>query len=331
MHGQSLVDATRATNRDRTLVDRSHAENRFRQHAEWPAFQVAHDVRRRHRCDDRAMPALIDSHSHIDDGSFDADRKQVLERARHAGVHAQIIPATTAASWAPIKALCEREAGLWPAYGLHPTFLDAHQPAHLNALREWIERERPIAVGEAGLDFWIEDLDRETQQTYFEAQLEIARDFELPVILHARKAYDAVTAALRRIGGLRGVVHSFSGSAEQAQQLWKLGFHIGIGGPVTYPRAQRLRGIVASMPIEHLLLETDSPDQPLCGRQGRRNEPALLVDVLATVAELRGESTDSVADHTRRNTERLFGIVIDTTGRDAGPGEDSEGHAPAVV
>lgn len=259
------------------------------------------------------MPVLIDSHSHIDDASFDADRTQVLERARDAGVRAQVIPATTAASWAPMKALCERENGLWPAYGLHPVFLAEHRHGHLSLLREWIERERPPAVGEAGLDFWVEDLDRESQQHYFEAQLEMARDFDLPVILHARKAYDAVTAALRRIGGLRGVVHSFSGSAEQAQQLWKIGFHIGIGGPVTYPRALRLRGIVATMPIEFLLLETDSPDQPLCGRQGRRNEPALLADVLATVARLRDEDPEDVARQTRRNTERLFGIRVDDT------------------
>jgi TatD DNase family protein len=260
------------------------------------------------------MAMLIDSHSHIDDSSFDADRAQVIERARAAGVRAQIIPATTAASWAPMKALCDDEPSLWPAYGLHPTFLAEHRPAHLDALREWIERERPIALGEAGLDYWIEDLDRKAQQHYFEAQLSIARDFDLPVILHARKAYDAVTAALRRIGGLRGVVHSFSGSPEQAQQLWKIGFHIGIGGPVTYPRARRLRSLVATMPIEFLLLETDSPDQPLCGRQGRRNEPALLAEVLATVARLRDEAPEAIAERTRRNTERLFGMQLRANG-----------------
>lgn len=253
---------------------------------------------------------MIDSHSHIDDGAFDDDRDAALERARAAGVAAQIIPATTAASWPALKALAAQQRDLFPAYGLHPTFLAEHRPEHLDTLRQWIEREHPVAVGESGLDYWIDDLDRETQQYYFEAQLAIARDFDLPVILHARKAYDAVTVALRRIGGLRGVVHSFSGSLEQAEQLWKIGFHLGIGGPVTYPRAKRLRSIVAEMPIEYLLLETDSPDQPLCGRQGRRNEPALMVEILDVVARLRGESPAHVAEQTRLNTERLFQLQL---------------------
>ena len=172
----------------------------------------------------------------------------------------------------------------------------------------WIEREKPVAVGECGLDFYVPDLDVDTQRTYFERQLALAREYDLPVILHARRALDDVTAAIRRAGNLRGVVHSFSGSPEQAQQLWKLGFHIGIGGPVTYERAHRLREIVATMPIEHLLLETDSPDQPLCGHQGHRNEPARLLDVCQAIAKLRGTESEEIANATTRNCERLFGL-----------------------
>jgi len=128
----------------------------------------------------------------------------------------------------------------------------------------------------------------------------------LPLILHARRAVDEVTAAIRRIGNLRGVVHSFSGSVEQAQHLWKLGFCLGLGGPLTYPRAHRLREIVATMPLEYLLLETDSPDQPLHGHQGQRNEPALLAEVCVCVARLRGVEPEEVAAATTRNCERLF-------------------------
>jgi TatD DNase family protein len=147
------------------------------------------------------------------------------------------------------------------------------------------------------------------QQTYLDRQLMIARDFDLPVILHARRAFDAVAASIRRVGKLRGVVHSFSGSAEQALRFWKLGFHLGIGGPVTYERARRLRGIVATMPIEWLLLETDSPDQPTAMHRGERNEPARLVEVLDAIAPLRGETREKIAEATRANAERLFGLT----------------------
>ena len=251
---------------------------------------------------------LIDSHSHLDAPEFDADRAAVLDRARAAGVVDQVIPAVAAASWPALRELCGSQAGLHPAWGLHPMYLGEHRPDHLEQLRRWLIDHRPCAVGECGLDFWVEDLDRETQQAFFLAQLKLAREFDLPVILHARKALDEVTAALRRIGGLRGVVHSFSGSQSQAESLWKLGFHLGIGGPVTYERAQRLRGIVAAMPIEYLLLETDSPDQPLHGHQGQRNEPALLAEILLAVSQLRGESPQAVASATTANARLLFAL-----------------------
>jgi TatD DNase family protein len=252
--------------------------------------------------------ALIDSHSHIDTAEFDADRAAALARARERGVTRQIVPAIALSGFEKLRDLCRSEAGLFPAYGLHPMFLAEHAPAHLDALAGWIGRERPVAIGECGLDFYVEGLDRDLQRQYLDAQLALAKDFDLPVILHARRAFDDVATAIRRIGGLRGVVHSFSGSEEQAQQFFRLGFHVGIGGPVTYERAKRLRSIVATMPIEWLLLETDSPDQPLSGHQGRRNEPALLVDVLDCVAALRGESRDAVAAATTANAERLFAL-----------------------
>ncbi|TLY50180.1 MAG: TatD family deoxyribonuclease [Gammaproteobacteria bacterium] len=251
---------------------------------------------------------LIDSHSHIDVAQFDGDRAAVLARARDAGVTRQIVPAIAYAGFEKLRDLCRAQAGLYPAYGLHPMYLAEHRPQHLDALREWIARERPVAVGECGLDFFVEGLDAEMQRQYFHYQLEIARDFELPVILHARRAFDEVIAALRKIGGLRGVVHSFSGSEEQARQLWKLGFHIGLGGPVTYERARRLRGIATAMPLEFLLLETDSPDQPLQGHQGERNEPVLLTQVCACIAELRGVAVEDIAATTSANAQRLFGL-----------------------
>lgn len=252
---------------------------------------------------------LIDSHCHLDAAEFDDDRDAVIARATKAGVGAQIVPAVALSGFAKLKALCTGAIGLHPAYGLHPMYLAEHRPDHLDALSTWIDRERPVAVGECGLDFFVEGLDYDTQRMYFLRQLELAHEFDLPVILHARRAVDDVIATVRKVGGLRGVVHSYSGSAEQARQLWHLGFCLGFGGPVTYDRARRLRAIVASMPLEFLLLETDAPDQPLSTHRGQRNEPGHLREVLDCVAALRDTDPDVLAAATTLNAQRLFGLV----------------------
>ncbi|WP_226468493.1 TatD family hydrolase [Luteimonas panaciterrae] len=256
---------------------------------------------------------LIDSHCHLDAPEFDPDRDAVVRRARDAGVTRQIVPAIHAASWPALREVCASGDGLYPAYGLHPMYLSEHRPEHVDALRQWIERERPVAVGECGLDYFVEGLDHDSQQHYFDAQLRLAREFDLPVIVHARGAVDAVIASIRRIGHLRGVVHSYSGSPEQARQLWDLGFMLGLGGPVTYDRANRLRRLAATMPLEHLLLETDAPDQPDAGIRGERNEPSRLIAVRDTIAALRGIDADELSAATTRNAERLFKLArIDT-------------------
>ncbi len=251
---------------------------------------------------------LFDSHCHLDAPEFDADRSEVLSRARLAGVSEQVIPSVEFAGWGELKVICADEPGLHPAYGLHPMYLDRHRPEHLDALPDWIEREQPVAVGECGLDFFVEGLDPDGQRRYFRQQLEIAREFGLPVVLHARRAVEEVIATVRSVGLLSGVVHSYSGSEEQARQLFGLGFCLGIGGPVTFERAQRLRRIVATMPLEFLLLETDAPDQPDAVHRGERNEPSLLPNVLRVVAELRGESEETIAESTSSNAMRLFRI-----------------------
>ncbi|WDS36695.1 TatD family hydrolase [Pseudoxanthomonas sp.] len=249
---------------------------------------------------------FTDSHCHLDAGAFDADRAEVIVRARQAGVTRQIVPAIDAAGWPKLREVCRPESGLFPAYGLHPMFLSAHRPEHLADLRDWIERERPVAIGECGLDFHVGDLDHATQQRYFEGQLALAREFDLPVIVHARKATEAVIVAIRKFGPLRGVVHSYAGSIEQARQLWEHGFLLGLGGPVTYERAQRLRRLAATMPLEQLLLETDAPDQPDAEHRGQRNEPARLSLVCDTIAGLRGVAPEVIAKATSDNATRLF-------------------------
>ncbi|MGN6314134.1 MAG: TatD family hydrolase [Rhodanobacteraceae bacterium] len=250
---------------------------------------------------------LFDSHVHLDVAEFDVDRTQVLERARRCGVADMLLPAISAATWEPLRALCESGPGLHPAYGLHPLFLEQHRDGDLDALRSWLSSHDACAVGECGLDFGNESLDRDRQLHFLRAQLRLAREFDLPVVLHARAAFEQVILELEKSEGeLRGVVHSFSGSEEQAKRLWKMGFHLGIGGPVTYPRAHRLRGIVSRMPIEYLLLETDAPDQPDAAHRGHRNEPARITEVLRCVAGLRDEPEAQVAAATTANARRLF-------------------------
>ena len=252
--------------------------------------------------------SLFDSHAHLDAPEFDADRRQVLRDARTAGVEQVLVPAVAAAGWQALHALCASEPCLHPAYGLHPCYLDRHaDDQDLVALATWLDTHPAVAVGECGLDGTAPDHDRQVR--LLRGHFEIARRFDLPLVLHARRAFEAMILELRRFGKpLRGVVHSFSGSAEQAHQLWKLGFFVGIGGPVTHDRARRLRRVVASLPAESLLLETDAPDQPGARHKGRRNEPAFLVEVLNSIATLRGDDPEALARSTTANARRLFGL-----------------------
>jgi len=254
------------------------------------------------------MHALVDSHAHLDDDAFDADRAETLGRAAEAGVTSVVVPATDARSWRRIHELADTHPCIHPAYGLHPMFLTEDARTHVDELSSWLASHPAVAVGEIGLDFHVKDIDPALQRQVFARQLAIAREHDLPVIVHGRGAMEEVVLTLRRCGGVRGVVHSFSGSEQQARQLWDIGFHLGIGGPVTYERAQRLRRIVAGMPLAHLLLESDAPDQPDAMHRGRRNEPARVATVAACIAALRGESPAAIATATTANARRLFNL-----------------------
>ena len=236
----------------------------------------------------------------------------MFSRATNAGIRRWIVPAIARDNWSDVERLSRNRVGVFPAYGLHPLFLARHADAHLDELPDWLQDRGAVAVGEIGLDFYVPELDPARQRELFVRQLHIAREHRLPVIVHARRAFEETIHTLRRVGGVRGVVHSFSGSEEQARQLFDLGFHIGIGGPVTYDRAHRIHRVVSTMPLEWLLLETDAPDQPCAHRRGTRNEPAFMRDVLDTVASLRGMSIGEVAAATTANAVALFGLDRDS-------------------
>lgn len=252
---------------------------------------------------------LVDSHSHFDDESFAVDRDIMWQRAQAVDVKVQIVPAVSAKGWQNLATVCASYPGLYPAFGLHPIYLAEHKVEHLQQIIQYLQSSSVVAVGECGLDYFIADLDREQQLYFFIAQLKLAQQFDLPVIIHARRAVDEVIKWLRRYP-CRGVVHSFSGSEQQANQLLNLGFYLSFGGTITYPRANRLRQLVQILPLERILLETDAPDQPLCGRQGQRNEPSYLPEVLNSLAELRQQAPELIAATTTQNAINLFGLSI---------------------
>lgn len=250
----------------------------------------------------------VDSHCHLDFPEFDADRDAVIARAKQAKVCGIVLPAVTAEHW-PRVARMQARYGVMPAYGLHPLFQDKHRDEHLQALDTWLDKHDAVAVGECGLDFYRHDHDAEAQRVSFDAQLAIAHRRGLPVIVHLRKAMDEALSMIKRYPGVRGILHSFSGSDVQAQRALDLGFKLGVGGPVTYERAQRLRHQVKQLPENAWVLETDAPDQPLSGRQGQRNEPARVSRVGETVAQLRNQSLEQCARSSRDALHELFPLA----------------------
>jgi len=244
---------------------------------------------------------LIDTHCHLDVADFDADRREVLARTRASGVRRLVIPAVDAAHWGSLLALCRQEPGLYPALGLHPLYLEQHRQEDVEALKAAVVRHRPVAVGEIGLDFFVAGLDREHQQRLFEAQLAVARNADLPVILHVRKSHDQVLAALRRIRVRGGIAHAFNGSLQQAGQYLELGFKLGFGGTLTYERSSKIRGLAKALPLEAIVLETDAPDMAVAAHRGERNSPEYLPDCLRALAEVRDEDPALLAEHTTQN------------------------------
>lgn len=215
------------------------------------------------------------------------------------------------ANWQRVWDLALAEDGLYAAFGLHPVYLGEHQPAHLSELRDCLTRyaghPKLCAVGEFGLDYFLEQLDRTQQQQLFEAQLKLAIEFELPVLLHVRRAHAATIATLKRLSPSRGgIIHAFAGSLEEAREYLKLGFKLGLGGAPTWPQALRLRKVVTQLPLEAIVLETDSPDMAPAMHPNQRNSPEYLPDICAALAELRGISAEQLTSASTRNAAELF-------------------------
>jgi len=249
---------------------------------------------------------LVDTHCHLDAAEFDADRDGVAAAARAAGVWRMVIPAVERANFGAVASVCRDYPGCVPAFGIHPLYAGRARDEDLDALREILRQESPVAVGEIGLDRYLEPRDDVLQEGWFAAQLELARDAGLPVLLHVRRAVDPVLGHLRRcrVGG--GIAHAFNGSRQQADEFIKLGFKLGFGGAMTFPRATRIRELATTLPLDSIVLETDAPDIAPDWLTGGRNAPDQLPRIAQTLAELRGISVEDVAAATSANANAVL-------------------------
>ncbi len=259
---------------------------------------------------------LIDSHAHVHFPHFDDDREAVIERAQEAGLSAILEVGTSLPSSQAAVALAEQYDFVYAAVGVHPHDAKTVKPAVLDRLRRLARHPKVVAVGEIGLDYYRDYSPRPVQRRVFADQLALAGELELPVVIHSREAHDDVMAALREWTGSSGeraeervgVLHSYSAGPERLEEVLELGFFVGLSGPVTFPRAERLRAVAATVPLEWLVVETDCPYLTPEPHRGQRNEPAYVQYVVAAVARARGTAVETVAQATADNARRLFGI-----------------------
>ena len=254
---------------------------------------------------------LIDTHCHLDANEFDNDRDALVRATRAAGVWATVVPSVGPGNWVAVRECCNRYPDCFPAYGIHPLYIQGIDDSDLDALRDWIGAELeaptpPVAVGEIGLDFFRPGQDIDRQEFLFLEQLKIARDFDLPVLLHVRRAVDRVLKCLRRIRVRGGIAHAFNGSLQQAEAFVGLNFKLGLGGAMTYSGSQRIRRLAATLPIGSLVLETDAPDIPPSWLAGKRNTPAELVGIADVFSLLRGLSKEDAALATSQNAREVL-------------------------
>ena len=270
--------------------------------------------------------SLFDTHCHLDAAEFDADRAAVIADALSAGVGAMLIPAVEVANFAAVQALCAapqpsswsdgdslrlQKIALHAAFGIHPMYTPRAKNEDIATLRQWLRDEKPLAVGEIGLDGFVPGLDMARQEWFFVEQLKLAREFDLPVVLHIRRAQDLVLKQLRRIGVKGGIAHAFNGSRQQADAFIKLGFKLGFGGAMTFAGSSRIRALAAELPLESLVLETDAPDIPPSWLAGGRNTPGQLAAIGEVLAMLRGLAPDWIAKSCTNNALEVFSGNID--------------------
>lgn len=249
---------------------------------------------------------LFDSHIHLDDPNFIDHLPELLADARTQNIHQWIIPATTVATFNHIHSITEHYQGCYAAYGLHPYFIQTHTDEDLAALKSALTHYHPVAIGECGLDAMIPEPNLDRQLYFFKAHIQLALEFDLPLIIHTRKTVDLVLKEIRKHPALRGVLHSFSGSQQQADIALQHNFLLGFGGTITFDRAQKLRSILQQLSLEDFVIETDAPFQRGAYRANGLNFPQDLLKIAKSIAVIRQEPLELVAQATFANTQKLF-------------------------
>ena len=249
---------------------------------------------------------MIDAHIHLDDSRFDDDREALIKQAQDAGVQKFIVPAVGVNGFEKLKKLSEENKAIIPAYGLHPYFLNQHQKSDIQRLDDWLQTNDCYAVGECGLDYFVKDLEQDLQQYYFDAQIELAKKYNLPLILHARNAVDAVYNSLKNADYFNAMIHSYNGSIEQTKKLLEHGIKFSFGGVLCNPKATKIHELVKFCPSESIMLETDAPDQNLYPDFKLRNLPVNLLKIAQCYAELKGKTLQQVEDETTEVTQTFF-------------------------
>lgn len=250
---------------------------------------------------------LVDTHCHIDCARYFPDYEQTLARSRAAGVCDLVLAGVSRDGWPRLLELSRKDRCVHAAPGMHPMYLHWHHPGDLEELAALAAKEKLVAIGEVGLDYYVDNADRIEQQKLFEAQVDIASQAGLPLLLHVRKAHDQVLATLRRKKfRFGGIVHAYNGSYQQALYFIGLGFMIGVCGTVTYDRSKKIRGVAGALPLESLVLETDSPDIPPAAHWNENNQPEYLPEILDSLTELRSEGRIRIAEQTTRNARLVL-------------------------
>ena len=252
---------------------------------------------------------LVDSHCHLNYEGLAERQDEVLANARERGVIGFLNISTRQKEWGEVIGVAERNADVWATVGVHPHEADAHPDLGASALVAAAKHERVVAIGECGLDYHYDKSDRAAQRERFRAHVDAARETGLPLVVHTREAEEdtaeILTAAVRE-GGVTGVLHCFTGSAELARKGLELGFYVSMSGIVTFKNARDLQETAKAIPLDRLLVETDSPFLAPVPNRGKTCEPAFVADTAAFVAELRGDAPDALADATTANFFRLF-------------------------
>ncbi len=254
---------------------------------------------------------FADTHCHLNDEKFSNDLNEVIERAKSAGVNRIINFGDTLESSAAVVELTKKFTGMFAGVGVHPEEISGFNESSVEKIFELAKNEKVVAIGEIGLDYyWEKDSEKRLlQQKIFIEQLKIARQLNLPVCIHEREAHGDALKILKSEGkNLCGVMHCYSGSLEMAREIWKMGWLTGFDGPLTFKNSAKLPEIVKAAPQEMILIETDAPYLAPVPNRGKRNEPVFVVDVAKKIAEIRGETLETVAQYTTQNAENLYKI-----------------------